>query len=228
MNLSLYTAIERIGLGLAVTLEFLGPLLVAIASSRKPIDFACAAGAAVGVVVLTAPGPATDVLGIGLALSAAAAWAAYILLNRTIGQSLPGIQGTAIAAIVAGSVWTPIGILWFVSHEPTISSMLLAVLCGLLSSIVPYVADLNALRRVPAQLFGTVTSINPVWAVLVGWLILGEILRLHEAIGLALIILSNVVVSARTIATSRRRPGGDRGSRSGRLRPHSVIDGRRR
>src|SRR5262249_17376185 len=94
MNLSLYAAIDRIGLGLAVTLEFLGPLTVAIAHSRRVLDIACAVLAGIGVVVLTNPGPTTDFIGVTLALLAATAWGSYVLLNRTIGQRLPGLQGT--------------------------------------------------------------------------------------------------------------------------------------
>ena len=106
MNLSLYAAIDRIGLALAVTLEFLGPLTVAITSSRRVLDMACAVLAGVGVVVLTNPGPTTDVIGIALALLAAAAWGCYILLNRTLGQRLPGLHGTAVASLVTAATWS--------------------------------------------------------------------------------------------------------------------------
>jgi inner membrane transporter RhtA len=95
MNLSLYSAIDRLGLGLAVTLEFLGPLAVALAGSRRRADLACALVAGAGVVALTRPRPSTDYAGIGLALLAAACWAGYILLNRLIGARLPGAQGSA-------------------------------------------------------------------------------------------------------------------------------------
>lgn len=203
MNLSLYTAIERIGLGLAVTLEFLGPLAVAIAGSRRLIDAACAVTAGIGVVVLTSPGPTTDVLGIALALLAATAWACYILLNRTLGQRLPGLHGTAAASLVTAAVWTPIAVLWFAFHTPSVAGILLAVVCGLLASIVPYIADLLALRRVPTQLFGTLASIHPVWAALFGWLLLQQALAVHEWSGIALIVLSNTVVSARGLTASR-------------------------
>ncbi len=91
MNLSLYSAIDRIGLGLAVTLEFLGPLAVALARSRRAVDLGCAVIAAAGVVALTRPQPTTDYLGIGLGLLAAMCWACYILLNRSVGRRLPGV-----------------------------------------------------------------------------------------------------------------------------------------
>jgi inner membrane transporter RhtA len=205
MNLSLYAAIERIGLGLAVTLEFLGPLTVAIAGSRRALNIACAALAGVGVVVLTNPGPTADLLGITLALLAALAWGCYILLNRTLGQRLPGLQGTAVASLVTAAAWTPIAVTWFAFHAPTAAAVALAVACGLMSSIAPYVADLLALRRVPAQMFGTFTSINPVWAALAGWLVLHQALDLNEWIGIGLIVTSNVAISARAFTSSEEQ-----------------------
>ena len=130
MNLTLYMAIERIGLGLAVTLEFLGPLTVAIANSRRALDIGAAILAGVGVVVLTNPGPATDILGIALALTAAVAWGSYILLNRAVGQRLPGLEGTAVASAVTAAVWLPIALTWFWTHTPTPTTLLPAAACG--------------------------------------------------------------------------------------------------
>jgi inner membrane transporter RhtA len=205
MNLSLYAAIDRIGLGLAVTLEFLGPLTVAIASSRRALDIACAVLAGVGVVVLTNPGSTTDIIGFTLALVAATAWGSYILLNRTLGQRLPGLQGTAVASLVTAAAWTPIAITWFAFRTPTAAAIVLAVACGLMSSIAPYVTDLLALRRVPVQMFGTFTSINPVWAALAGWVLLHQALDLNEWIGIGLIVISNAVVSARGFTSSKRQ-----------------------
>src|SRR5262249_35680999 len=98
MNLSLYAAIDTIGLGLAVTLEFLGPLSVALLASRRVTDLGCALIAAAGVVVLARPQPTTDYAGIMLALLAAVCWAAYIMVNRVVGGRLPGSQGPAAAA----------------------------------------------------------------------------------------------------------------------------------
>ncbi len=205
MNLSLYAAIDRIGLALAVTLEFLGPLTVAIASSRRALDIACAVLAGVGVVVLTNPGSTTDIIGFTLALIAATAWGSYILLNRTLGQRLPGLQGTAVASLVTAAAWTPIAISWFVFRTPTAAAIALAVACGLMSSIAPYVTDLLALRRVPVQMFGTFTSINPVWAALAGWVLLHQALDLNEWIGMGLIVISNAMVSARGFTSSKRQ-----------------------
>lgn len=200
MNLSLYAAIDRVGLALAVTLEFLGPLTVAIASSRRPLDNACAVVAGIGVIVLTRPGPTTDVIGVGLALLAASAWGAYVVLNRGVGRRLPGLQGTAIASTITAAAWIPVAVVWFSSHAPTAAGVALAITCGLMSSIAPYVADLLALRRVPAHMFGTFASINPVWAALAGWFLLHQALEMTEWIGIGLIVASNVIVSARGFA----------------------------
>src|SRR3954451_12278121 len=203
MNLSLYAAIDRIGLGLAVNLEFLGQLTVAIVSSRRLLDIAGAVLASVGVIVLTHPGPPTDFVGISLALLAATAWVSYILLNRTLGQRLPVLQGTAVASVVTAASWTPIAVAWFAFHPPAAAAIALAVACGLMSSIVPYVTDLLALRRIPAHMFGTFTSVNPVWAALAGSLLLNQALDSTEWISIGLIVISNVVVSARRLTSTK-------------------------
>lgn len=197
MNLCLYASVERVGLGMAVTLEFLGPLTVAALGSGRRRDLACAGLAAVGVLVLTSPGPTADVVGIGLGLVAAGAWAAYILLNRSIGRALPGLQGTALASSVASIVWLPVALGWFWLHPPGPTAILLAVGCGLLSSVVPYVADLLALRRVSAGTFGVLVSSNPVLAALAGLVLLGQSLDLYAWVGIGLIVTSNVVVARR-------------------------------
>ena len=197
MNLSLYAAVERIGLGLAVTLEFLGPLTVAIAGSRRTVDACGALIAGVGVLLLTRPGGSADLTGVGLGLLAASAWGAYILLNRTCGRRLPGLQGTAVASVFTAAVWIPVAAVWFLTHPPTAVALGLAAGCGVLSSVVPYVADMLALRRIPATVFGTFTSVNPVWAALAGWLFLSQSLDGIEGAGIALIAVSNVVISVR-------------------------------
>lgn len=197
MNLSLYLAVERLGLGLAVTIEFLGPLAVAILGSRRRLDLACAVLAGVGVVVLTNPGPTTDVVGIALALAAAATWAAYILLNRAVGQQFSGLDGPALASGLTALAWLPVAAWWFTQHPLTWHALALGAGCAILASLVPYVVDVLALRRVPAPMFGTFASINPVWAALMGWLVLHQTLDVNEWVGIALIVASNAVVSAR-------------------------------
>ncbi|WP_405189375.1 EamA family transporter [Streptomyces anulatus] len=201
MNLSLYTAIDRIGLGLAVTLEFLGPLTVALAGSRRRVDLAAAGAAAGAVAVLMRPTPSTDYLGIGLALLAAACWACYILLNRTVGARLPGLEGSAAAAAVSALLYLPVGawVLWH--HPPTPAALGCALIAGVLSSAVPFLADLLAVRRVPAHFFGVFMSVNPVFAALVGLAVLGQRLDLLAWIAIAVIVAANTAA----VSTARRR-----------------------
>ncbi|EGX55301.1 hypothetical protein SZN_33621, partial [Streptomyces zinciresistens K42] len=149
MNLALYSSIERVGLGLAVTLEFLGPLALALAASRRRADVACAVVAAAGVVTLLRPRPSADYLGMGLGLLAAVCWASYILLNRTVGERVPGAQGPAAAAAVSAVLFLPAGVVLAVRQPLTAAAVACAVVAGVLSSAVPCLADLCTLRRVP-------------------------------------------------------------------------------
>lgn len=191
MNLGLYEAIDRIGLGLAVTLEFLGPLAIALLTSRKKSSAVCAVIAGVGVVAITRPEASTDYLGIGLALVAAACWAAYILLNKTVGTRLPGVQGTAAATGISAALFLPVALTVFLIHKPDAFTVLCAVGAGILASVVPYVADVLALRKVPANLFGILMSINPVFAAVIGAVALHEALGVVEWAGITLIVAAN-------------------------------------
>jgi len=193
MNLTLYAAIDRIGLGLAVTLEFLGPLAVALGGSRRRTDLVCALAAAAAVVILTRPGPSTDYLGIGLALLAAVCWGGYILLNRTVGERLPGLEGSAAAAAVSGLIYLPVGAAALWLHQPTGRALLCALAAGVLSSAVPFLTDLLALRRVPAHFFGIFMSVNPVFAALIGMLVLDEHMDAASWLALAVIVIANAV-----------------------------------
>ena len=200
MNLSLYTAIARVGLGLAVTLEFLGPLSVALIGSRRRLDAACALAAAAAVVVLIHPAPSTDYLGIGVGLLAAVCWGCYILLNRTIGQRVPGAEGSATAAMISAAAYVPAGVLWLAFHHPTLTALGEALAAGVLSSAVPLLSDLLALRRVPAHFFGIFMSVNPVFAALAGLVVLGQ--HLGWSAWLAVMVI--VSVNAVTVSTQRR------------------------
>jgi inner membrane transporter RhtA len=193
MNLSLYVAIDRIGLGLAVTLEFLGPLSVALLASRRLIDLGCALVAGGAVVVLARPQPSTDYAGLGLALLAAACWAGYILVNRVVGARLPGAQGPAAAASLSALLYVPVGVWVLVSHPATVAALSRAAAAGLLCSAVPMVADTLALRRVPARFFGVFMSVNPVFAALTGLIVLDQALGLAEWAAIAAIVTANAV-----------------------------------
>lgn len=193
MNLSLYAAISTIGLGLAVTLEFLGPLSVALLASRRAIDVGCALVAAVAVVVLAHPQPSTDYVGITLALVAATCWACYILVNRVVGERLPGSQGPAAAASLSALLYVPIGIWVLVSHPLTVVALGRAASAGILCSAFPMVVDLLALRRVPARFFGVFMSINPVFAALTGLVVLDQALQPADWLAIVAIVAANAV-----------------------------------
>jgi inner membrane transporter RhtA len=202
MNSSLYLAVDRIGLGLAVTLEFLGPLGVALVDSRRLLDLLCAGLAAVGVYVLVLPGASTDWLGIGVALLAACCWAAYILLTKVVIRRLPGLQGTATAGAMSACLLLPFTVHAVATHV-TILAIGSAVVAGVLSSAIPYALDVGALRLLPRQLFGVLMSVHPLTAALAGSLILGEALALHELFGILLVAASNAVaISAVAVGDS--------------------------
>ncbi|WP_235940900.1 EamA family transporter [Paramicrobacterium fandaimingii] len=193
MNLSLYLAIDRIGLGLAVTLEFLGPLAIAVASSRRRRDVLCALVAAAAVGVLTRPQPSTDYVGIGFALLAAVCWAGYILLNRSVGARVPGLQGSAAAAALSGLIYLPVGCVALWLNPPTLGAMLCALAAGVLSSAVPFLTDLLALRRVPARFFGIFMSVNPVFASVIGMLVLDQQLDVASWLAVVAIVAANTI-----------------------------------
>ncbi|GAA2814208.1 EamA family transporter [Streptomyces showdoensis] len=202
MNLSLYTAIDRVGLGLGVTLEFLGPLAIALAATRRRIDAFCAVVAAAGVVTLMRPQPTTDYVGMAAGLLGAVCWAAYILLNRTVGRRVPGAQGSAAAALLSAVMFLPVGAYVVLHHPPTAAAVGYAVAAGVLASAVPYLVDLFTLRHVPPAAFGLFMSVNPVLAALVGWIGLGQGLGWTEGAAIGAVVGANVL----SIATSGRGP----------------------
>ncbi|WP_408058173.1 EamA family transporter [Streptomyces tauricus] len=204
MNLSLYTAIDRIGLGLAVTLEFLGPLAIALSAARRRIDACCALVAAAGVVTLMRPQPSADYLGMGLGLLAAVCWASYILLNRTVGRRVPGAQGSAAAAAVSALMFLPVGVALALRNPPTPTALGYAVAAGVLASAVPYLADMFTLRRVPAAAFGLFMSVNPVLAGLVGWVVLGQNLGWVEWAAVGAVVAANTLSVLTSAPRSRR------------------------
>src|SRR5919112_5095205 len=174
MNLALYTAIDRVGLALAVTLEFLGPLTVALAASRSRTDLMSAVAAAAGVYVLVLPGPSSDYVGLAAGVLGGACWAAYIVLNRVVGARLPGLQGPAAATGICALIYLPVLVGLVGRGGLGGLPLVYAVAAGLLSSVVPYATDLTALRHVPARFFGVFMSSHPVLAALAGLLLLGQ------------------------------------------------------
>jgi inner membrane transporter RhtA len=192
-NLAVYTTVDRIGLALAITLEFLGPLSVALLASRTRRDLLTAIATAGGVYVLVLPGPSSDLLGLGIGLFSAGCWAGYILLNRLVGARLPGLQGTALATTISATGYLPVLAVLAASGRLTPKALGYAIAAGTLASIVPYSLDLIVLRNVPTQVFGIVMSAHPVLAAVAGMVILGQLLAWHEWAGIAVIVVANVV-----------------------------------
>jgi threonine/homoserine efflux transporter RhtA len=209
MNFSIYQSFARIPLGVAVTIEFLGPLAVAVASSRRWLDVLWVLLAAAGVLLLTnggtqlasntvgSVGRAGPVLGlsaqaagIAFALIAAAGWAAYILLSRATGQRFSGASGLVIAMVVAAVLATGPAIAAAGPKllHPGVIAEGLAI--GLLSSVIPYRLELEALRRVKAGVFGIWMSLEPAVAALVGLLLLGESLLARQWLAIVLVIVA--------------------------------------
>lgn len=193
MNTALYAALERVGLGTAVTIEFLGPLAVAVLASRRPRDGLCALMALTGVVLLTRPGPTSDLLGLGFAVLAAGCWAGYILTNRVVGQRLEGVQGVAVGTAISALGLLPIAavIVWHL--RPRWEAFLFAAVAGVLASAVPYSLDLIVLRHISPVLFGLGMSLHPLFAALIGAGFLGQHLPLAAWAGIVLVVLSNAL-----------------------------------
>jgi inner membrane transporter RhtA len=196
MNLCIYESFARIPLGIAVTIEFAGPLGLAVALSRRRLDLACAALAAIGIVLLADPGGgAIDALGVVLALVAAACWAAYILIAQAAGRVFSGGHGVALAMSVAVLVPLVPGIATAGSDllHPEFLAIGLAV--ALMSSVLPYSLETEALRRLPANVFGVLMSIEPAVAAIAGLVVLGQGLRARDVVAIAFVVVASVGVT---------------------------------
>ncbi|HYN50283.1 MAG TPA: EamA family transporter [Thermoleophilaceae bacterium] len=204
MNLAFYSSIDRIPLGIAVTFEFVGPLGVAVFGSRKPLDLLWVALAAAGILLLSDFGSGDlDRLGVGLALLAGAFWAAYILLSVRVGQAFPGGSGLALAMVVATVPLAPVGIAEAGSELLVPSILLAAAGVGILSSAFPYALELEALRRMPAGVFGVLMSLEPGVAALAGYVLLGEALVTREIAAIVLVVAASAGAARRATVALR-------------------------
>jgi inner membrane transporter RhtA len=199
MNLSFYEALARIPLGVAVAIEFLGPLSVAVVGSRRRVDLLWVALAVAGILALTrGPTHGLDELGIALALLAGVFWGAYILLNVKLGQAFDGATGVALAMCVAAVVMMPVGIAAAGSHLLEPRSLALGTAVGVLSSTIPYSLEVESLRRIAPAVFGVLMSLEPALAALAGFLVLGQGLDLRGVAGIGLVVLASVGASRRS------------------------------
>ncbi|WP_414656925.1 EamA family transporter [Deinococcus sp. VB343] len=204
MNLSFYAALERLPLGLAVTLEFVGPLLLSLFLSRRASDVGWVLLAGLGIVLIAPHGGDAgrlDLLGAGLALLAGAFWAAYILAGGKVGQRVPGTTGVVAGMVVAALVTLPFGVAQAGAGLLRPDLLLAGLAVALLSSALPYSLEMAALRAIPAHVFGVLMSLEPAIAALSGLLFLHERLTLWQWLAL----LCVAVASAGISLTSRRR-----------------------
>jgi inner membrane transporter RhtA len=202
MNLCFYAALDRIPLGIAVTLEFVGPLTVALVASRRALDLVWVVLAAGGILLLTGPSGSADAAGIALALGAGAFWGAYILLSARIGRAFPGGSGLAIAMTVAAALMVAPGIAAAGGDLLDAEAAGIGAAVALLSSVIPYSLELEALRRLAVRVFGVLMSLEPAVAALVGLVALGQDLAAPEIAGIALVIAA----SAGALGTAGRSP----------------------
>ena len=196
MNLCIYESFARIPLGIAVTIEFAGPLGLAVVLSRRRLDLLWAALAALGIVLLADPGGvAVDAAGVVLALVAAACWAAYILIAQAAGRVFTGGRGVALAMAVAVVVPLAPGIAD--AGSDLLDPQWLAIGCAvaLASSVLPYSLETEALRRLPANVFGVLMSLEPGVAALAGFAVLGQDLRARDVAAIALVVIASIGVT---------------------------------
>ncbi len=203
MNLSFYESIDRIPLGVAVTLEFIGPLTIAVAGSRRARDLVWVALAAAGILALTrGTGHALDPLGVALALIAGCMWGAYILVGARVGRAFPGGSGLALAMCVGAVAMLPFGLAQGGAHLLEPRALVLGGAVGMLSTAIPYSLEIEALRRIRASVFGVLMSLEPAAATLAGFIVLGQSLGPRALLGIALVIAA----SAGAALTSSQAP----------------------
>jgi len=209
MNLAFYGALSRIPLGIGVAIEFLGPLGVAIAGSRRRVDLAWVAMAAAGVFALSRGSThALNLLGVVLALVAGASWATYILLNARIGRAFSDGSGLTLAMCLATLLALPFGIHDGGGRLLDAHVIWVGATVGLLSSAIPYSLEVKALRRISPAVFGVLMSLEPAVAALAGFLVIGQQLSLRELFGIALVIVASAGASLHARGEATVAPQG--------------------
>jgi inner membrane transporter RhtA len=191
MNFSIYQSFARIPLGVAVTIEFLGPLAVAVAGSRHLRDVGWVVLAATGVVLLTRGGHGhLNLTGVLFAGLAGACWAAYIVLSSATGRRFPGSAGLAIAMVTAAVLITPPAVIAGGGAMFRLAVLAVGAAIGILSSVIPYRLELESLRRMPTRLFGVWMSLEPAVAALIGLVMLGQRLSGVEWLAIACVMIA--------------------------------------
>ncbi|SOC54532.1 EamA family transporter [Ornithinimicrobium cerasi] len=201
MNLTFYGSLTRLPIGVAVTIEFLGPLALAAVLSRRPRDLLAVASALVGVMLISGavgtPWAELDLVGIALAGTAGVCWAAYIVLSRRTGARFERLDGIALCLAIGAVLAVPAGLLTAGSALWEPEALLRGLGIALLSSAIPYSLELLALRRLTAGTFGVLLSLEPAAAALAGLLVLGQVLSVVQLVGMLLVLIASVVVLGR-------------------------------
>jgi inner membrane transporter RhtA len=211
MNHLFYNALARVPLGLAVALEFTGPLAVAMVGSRRPIDFLWIALAVCGLLLILKPGQAAssalDPVGVILALGAGVCWALYIIFGQKAGGE-HGMQSTALGMIIAALVGAPIGLVQAGTAVFSPSVLATGAVVGFLGSALPYALEMVALTRLPTRTFGTLMSLEPAVGALAGFVLLHQVLSHAQWLAIAAVVAASVGATA-TIRTKEAILTGD-------------------
>jgi inner membrane transporter RhtA len=201
MNLFFYGALARIPIGVAVTIEFIGPLVLATVLSHRRKDLLAVAGAAVGVILISGitstPWAEIDLAGLALALAAGAAWAGYIILSSRTGARFAQLDGLAIAMTLAAALVIPAGVWTAGAALWTPDALWRGATIAVLSSVLPYSLELIALRRLAAHVFGILLSLEPAVAALAGLFVLGQKLSAAQLLGMACVVAASGLVMGR-------------------------------
>jgi inner membrane transporter RhtA len=202
MNWSIYQSIARLPLGVAVSIELLGPLTLALVLSRRGVDLLWVLLAGLGVALLGFEGESMTSAGVLFALLAAASWAAYILLSAGTGQRWPGLSGLALASVVGTVTLAPFAIASGGSDLLDREVLATGLLVGLLSSVVPYSLELSALRTMAPKIFGVLMSLEPAAAALAGLVLLGEKLGAVEWLAIGCVIVASIGITRSATPTT--------------------------
>ena len=205
VNLFFYAALDRLPLGITVTLEFVGPLGVAVLGSRRPLDILWVLLAAAGIILLSDGGGGdVDGLGVALALTAGVFWGAYILFSARVGALAPGPGGATMAAIISAAMVAPLGLAQGGTDLLAASTLAAGAAVGILSTAIPYAAEMEALRRLPRAVFGVLMSLEPAVAAAIGFLALSQALAPRELVAIALVVIASAGALRTAAAPSPR------------------------
>lgn len=202
MNVCFYEAVERLPLGIAVTIELFGPLGLAASLSRRRREFAYVLLAAVGVVMLGGVTQRLDRVGVAFDLVAAAGWATYILLSRRTGRSFDGVDGLALAMVVATVAVAPLGVVTGGRQLLEPHALLIGLAVAMLSAAIPFSLEIHALRAVGPRTFGVIMSTSPAVAAVMGWLVLNEQLGWLQAAAIGCVVAASAGTALATNVSS--------------------------